>query len=238
MSIRASIILVCTMITIIVASTCLADNLSKYRERTSSDDAQTKDEVFFHGDARALVIMNIEPNKLRVGGRELRVKRNPVSKGCFVYDPRTRFFGVKRYLVWWVLKEDKAYPLNSPSKMVTPGLKWPRDEGVDAPSASEVIAYVFEGKPMTGTASSSRPAAPEANMYTVKEYRIYRAVINTPMSVPEDQAIERAAKRYGVTAEAVQKATKKVQGILHSNKWFSSPDSEIRYASNWQGEKP
>lgn len=238
MSIRAAIILGCTMVTIIVASTCLADDLSKYRERTNSDDAQTKDEVFFHGDARALVIMNIEPNKLRVGGREFRVKRNPVSKGCFVYDPRTRFNGVKRYLVWWVPKEDKAYPLNSPSKMVTPGLKWPRDEGVDAPSGSDVISYVFEGTPMTGTASSARIAVPEADVYTVKEYRIYRAVINTPMSVSEARALESVAKHYGATVEEVQKATRKVQEILHRNKWFGSPDSEIRYASDWQGEKP
>ena len=123
-------------------------DLKTYRERANSDDAQSVTEAFFHGEARALVILHVEPNKLRVGGREFRVKRNPVGKGCFVYDPRTRFYGVKRNLVWWIPKEDKAYSLNSPSKMVTPGLKWPREEGVDAPSTFEVIDYVFEGKPM------------------------------------------------------------------------------------------
>ncbi len=33
--------------------------------------------------------------------------------------------------------------------MVTPGLKWPRENGVDAPLTSDVLEYVFEGKPMS-----------------------------------------------------------------------------------------
>ena len=50
-----------------------------------------------HGMARAAVILNVEPNTLRVGGREFRVKRNPVaSGGAFVYDPHDVFFGVTR----------------------------------------------------------------------------------------------------------------------------------------------
>jgi hypothetical protein len=127
---------------------CLAADLNQYRERANSDDAKTVEEAFFHANARGLVISHIEPNKLRVGGREFRVKRNPAGPGCFVYDPRTRFYGVKRNLVWWVPKEGSAYPLNSPSKMVTPGLKWPREDGIDAPSTGSVIDYVFEGKPL------------------------------------------------------------------------------------------
>lgn len=238
MTMRKFISISYALITLLAAVPCAADELKKYRERTNSDDAQTKDEVFFHGDARALVIMNIEPNKLRVGGREFRVKRNPVGKGCFVYDPRTRFYGVERNLVWWIPKEDKAYPLNSPSKMVTPGLKWPREEGVDAPSTFEVIDYVFEGKPMTAIAPSARPSVPKAGSYKVKQYRIYRAVISTPMSVSEAQAFENAAKRYGVTVAEAQKATKKVQELLFRNGWFGSPDSEIRHASDWKEKKP
>jgi len=112
----------CALLTVLVASSCPAQDLTEYRERAKSEDAQTIDEAFFHANARVLVISNIEPNKLRVGGGEFRVKRNPAGEGCFVYDPRTRFFGVKRNLVWWVPKDGTAYPLNSPSKMVTPAL--------------------------------------------------------------------------------------------------------------------
>ena len=89
--------------------------------------APAQDEACIPEDARALVISHVEPNELSVGGREFRVKRNPVGEGCFVYDPRTRFNGTARNLVWWVPEEGKAYPLNSPRKMVTPGLNWPRE---------------------------------------------------------------------------------------------------------------
>lgn len=225
------------LITLLTAVPCAADELKKYRQRASSDDAQTIDEAFFHADARALIIMKIEPNKLHVGGGEFRVKSNPVGKGCFVYDPRTRFYGVKRNLVWWVPKDGKAYPLTSPSKMVTPSLKWPREEGVDAPSTSAVIDYVFEGKPMSSSAPIPSPSTSKTGSFTVKEYKIYRAVIDTPMTIPEAQALQNAAKRYGVTVAEAQKATKKVQNILFSNKWFASPEAEIRHASDWNGEK-
>lgn len=137
------------LIIIVAAIPGVADNLTKYRKNANSDDAQTLEEALFHGNARAFVIMNVQPNKLGVGGREFRVKSNPAGHGCFVYDPRTRFAGVKRNLIWWVPKEGTAYPLNSPSKMVTPGLKWSREDGVAAPSSSIVIKYVFEGKPMS-----------------------------------------------------------------------------------------
>jgi hypothetical protein len=213
-------------------------DLKTYRERVNSADAESRTEAFFHGEARALVILHVEPNKLRVGGREFRVKRNPVGKGCFVYDPRTEFYGVKRNLVWLVTKDGKAYPLNSPSKMVTPSLKWPREEGVDAPSMSAVIDYVFEGKPMSASPPIPSPSTSKTGSFTVKEYKIYRAVIDTPMTIPEAQALQNAAKRYGVTVAEAQKATKKVQNILFSNKWFASPEAEIRHASDWKEEKP
>ena len=126
----------------------ITDKLSKYRNRANSDDAQSLGEAFFHGNARALVIEHVEPNKLRIGGGEFRVKRNPVGEGCFVYDTRTRFSGVERNLVWLVLDESTAYALNSPSKMVTPGLKWLHEDGVTTPSTRDVISYVFNNKPM------------------------------------------------------------------------------------------
>jgi hypothetical protein len=133
-----------------LAASSAGQDLTELRKRARSDDAQTVKESSFHAVARGLVIRHIEPNKLGVGGREFRVKRNPVGKGCFVYDPRTRFSGVKRNLVWLVLDEDTAYALNSPGKMVTPALKWPREDGVKGPSTGQIVAYVFEGTPFAG----------------------------------------------------------------------------------------
>ena len=132
-------------------------------DRAQSDDAISIEEAHFHSQARATVIFHVEPNKLKVGGREFRVKRNPVLPGgAFVYDPRTRFYGVERKLVWWVpggdIAELTAYPLNGPSKMVTPGLEFPVRAGVAiAPDTSSVAAYVFDGIPIATSASTPSP---------------------------------------------------------------------------------
>ena len=118
--------------------------LTEARQRARSDDAGSLEEVFFHAEARATVIRHVEPNSLRVGGAEFRVKRNPAGRGAFVYDPRTEFSGVTRNLVWWVPEENAAYPLNGPSKLVTPGLEFPARAGLpDAPDTSDVVGYVF-----------------------------------------------------------------------------------------------
>ena len=109
--------------------------------------------VFANDDhyARGVVIQELElPNKLKVGGREFKTKVNPKGKGTFVYDPRTIFNGVERNLIWLVL-DDTAYPLNGPSKMLTPQLKWPREAsenewkktGLSPFSATEAIKIVF-----------------------------------------------------------------------------------------------
>jgi hypothetical protein len=103
--------------------------------------------------ARGLVIQALELNKLGVGGAEFRTKPNINGDGVFVYDPRTRFHGVERYLIWLVIDDD-AYPLNGPSKMLTPGLKWPREAepntwkktGLDPFMAKEAINIVFGSK--------------------------------------------------------------------------------------------
>lgn len=100
--------------------------------------------------ARGIVIQSVELNKLHVGGREFETMANPKGDGVFVYDPRTRFSGVERYLIWMVIK-DQAYPLNGPSKMVTPSLKWPRDAdpevwqstGLGSSPAIEAIFIIF-----------------------------------------------------------------------------------------------
>ena len=120
----------------------------------SVDDLTALREAHFHGMARAAVILGVEPNKLRVGGREFRVKRNPSPLGgAFVYDPRDTFQGVTRNLVWWVPKGDvtalTAYPLNGPSKLVTPGLEFPARAGLlKVPDTTDVVGYVFRGEPM------------------------------------------------------------------------------------------
>ena len=101
--------------------------------------------------ARGLVIQALDlPNKLGVGGREFKTKPNPKGAGVFVFDPRTTFSGVKRNLIWLVI-DDEAYPLNGPSKKLTPSLKWPREAdpktwkktGLDPFMATEAIEIVF-----------------------------------------------------------------------------------------------
>jgi hypothetical protein len=213
-----------------------AVNLAEYLRRANSDDAQSVEEAAFHAVARALVIQHVEPNKLAVGGQEFRVKRNPAGPGCFVYDPRTHFSGVERNLVWYVADETAAYALNSPSKMVTPALNWPRDAGIDAPSTSDVVAYVFRGETISSPPPSTQAQRPARDTFTVAEYRVYREVMDAPMSVSEDETTRRAATSHGVTATQAKTIIAKVQRILHANKWFGPAASEIRHASDWNGE--
>lgn len=52
------------------------DNLKEIRDRAKSDDANSVEEASIHAEGRALIIRNINPNKLGVGGNEFRVKRN------------------------------------------------------------------------------------------------------------------------------------------------------------------
>ena len=77
-------------------------------------------------NAVRLVSGSVESNKLNVTSSDLRAKKNPKGDGVFVYVPQTRFSGVERYVIWLVV-DAKGYALNSPSKMVTPSLPWPRD---------------------------------------------------------------------------------------------------------------
>ncbi len=228
------LILISTMVLVLCFSiTCSTDNNSNIRNKPYTDDTQSTDETQIYASSRTFVTSKIKPNKLDVSGKEFRVKRNPIGKGCFVYDPRTNFKGVERYLVWWAPSDDIAYPLNGPSKMVTPGLNWSRDEGVKAPNSSDVVEYIFKGKPLVATALRTQQSLPVKDTFTVKEYNIYREIINTPMSVSEDQALKNVANKYGVTVIEAKNASRKVQEILFRNKWFGSPDSEIRHASDW-----
>ena len=229
------------------SATTARSDLEEYRSRASSDDAESVDEALFHGMARAAVIHNIEPNQLGVGGERLRVKRNPTPPGgAFVYDPRERFQGTQRFLVWWVpLGDDpsalEVYPLNSPSKLVTPNLEFPARAGVlDPPDTSAVVGFVFLGQPMptpVPTATQAKAAAPSSTgTFTVREYRIYRALVDTPMSVSEEEAYRRIARDFNTTPKEAERITEKVQGILFRNGWLGTTAQEIRRASDWQGE--
>ena len=107
-------------------------------------------ETFIDEEARSLVIRHIEPNNLKVGGREFQTMPNPKGAGVFVFDPRTRFDGIKRNLIWLVVNQ-QAYPLNGPSKTITPTLKWPREAdqkiwnttGLSPYMATDAIEIVF-----------------------------------------------------------------------------------------------
>lgn len=86
--------------------------------------------------------------------------------------------------------------------------------------------------------SRRRSSSPNTGRFTVQEYRIYRAVTSTPMSVPEAEAFRLAAERYGTTAQDARKIVSRVQDELARNGWFGVPDAEIQHASDWRGEKP
>ena len=77
---------------------------------------------------------------------------------------------------------------------------------------------------------------PPTITFTVNEYRMYRAVINVPSSVPEQQALQNVATQYKIPVEDVRKVVNKVQKSLFDNKWFGTPESEIQRASDWKGE--
>ena len=216
--------------------------LREMRDRGQSDDAESIDEATFHGMARAAMILNVEPNTLGVGGGEFRVKRHPVAPGgTFVYDPRDVFAGVTQNLVWWVPSGDvtalMAYPLNGPSKLVTPGLEFPDRAGLlDIPNTADVVAYVFRGEPMETTQAAATDAS--SGSFTVREYRIYKAVIDTPLSVSEADARQRVAEKNNITADEAARITTMVLKTLVGNGWLGFPAQEIRRASDWNGESP
>ena len=87
-----------------------------------------------------------------------------------------------------------------------------------------------------GGSTAATPSTAQAAGFTVQEYRIYRAVIDTPMSVPERQALESVAQDNGVSVDEVRKAVTGVQRALSRNNWFGTPESEIRHASDWKDD--
>lgn len=217
--------------------TCSTDNDDNLNKKANSDNLIQTREVQTYENSKKFVISKIQPNKFDVRGKEFLVKPNSAGDGCFIYDPRTNFNGVERNLIWWAPSENKAYPLNSPSKMITPGLNWAREDGIDSPMTTDVIDYIFKGKPLPEPKSQFPKTGNINNTFTVKEYNIYKEVVNAPMSISEDKALSNAAKKYGLNVEETEKAVNKVQQILFKNHWFGAPDSEIRHASDWVEKK-
>jgi hypothetical protein len=90
----------------------------------------------------------------------------------------------------------------------------------------------------TVSADDKSEKNPAAATFTVYEYKMYRAVLNVPSSVPEQQALQNVASRYKIPVEDLRTVVNKVQKSLFDNKWFGTPESEIQHASDWKGETP
>lgn len=143
-------ILLLALTILISASACDNNPSSSNSNASSKTDVDQK----FDQNAISLVGKAIEQNKFNVTAKDLATKKNPKGEGTFVFVPQTNFSGVERYIIWMVV-ESKAYALNSPSKMVTPSLPWPREgddaiwttTGIDKFSgASEAIKIIFESQ--------------------------------------------------------------------------------------------
>lgn len=93
---------------------------------------------------------DISGNPFGITKSDLKSKKNPNGIGDFVYVEETRFDGVERFLIWLVVNE-QAHPLNSPSKETTPDLPWLREAdetvldsiGISPYQATEAIEIVF-----------------------------------------------------------------------------------------------
>ena len=87
------------------------------------------------------------------------------------------------------------------------------------------------------TASSTRVPTGELSRrgdFTVREYRIYRNVIDTPTSVGEKQALEAASRKFGIEVSEVKGIVEKVLKEISKENWFGTADSEVRHASDWK----
>lgn len=69
--------------------------------------------------------------------------------------------------------------------------------------------------------------------YTMREYRIYRSVIDSPMDLSEDEALREVAGDYETSADEIKRISDRVQRILFSNGWLSTPEAELRRAVDW-----
>jgi hypothetical protein len=107
--------------------------------------------------------------------------------------------------------------------------------GIGCYSSSSVRSNAGSSKEETISASVQK--TPPVAFFTVNEYRMYRAVLNVPSSVSEQQALQNVSRQYKIPVDELRNVVNKVQKALFDNKWFGSPESEIRRASDWRGEK-
>lgn len=70
----------------------------------------------------------------------------------------------------------------------------------------------------------------------MRQYRVYRSLIDTPVSVQEAQGLADAARLHGLSVAEVKSTVDLVQRALLENKWFGRPENEIRRATDWNGE--
>jgi hypothetical protein len=104
------------------------------------------------------------------------------------------------------------------------------------PKASDVVRMNKElreigcyssGSVRSITASAAGKTQSDKNQatatFTVNEYKMYRAVLNVPSSVPEQQALQNVASTYKIPVEDLQKVVNKVQKSLFDNRldWHS-----------------
>ena len=80
-------------------------------------------------------------------------------------------------------------------------------------------------------AMTAPPAKRET--YTIREYRIYREVMDSPMYISESQALQRTARKFKTTPAHAKAVAEKVMRVLSGNDWFGSRASEERHASDW-----
>ena len=87
---------------------------------------------------------------------------------------------------------------------------------------------------VTSTSKRRPPTvSPKPETYTVRDYRIYRDVVDAPAYMTEGQVLQRTAKKYKTTRARVKASADKVLRILSDNDWFGSRASEERRASDW-----
>lgn len=87
------------------------------------------------------------------------------------------------------------------------------------------------------TSKRRAPKPARVASFTVRDYRVYRFIVYTE-SLSEDEAVKEAARRYGLTPQAALATAKRVQEEMLTKKLWSTPEQEIRHASDWNGEKP
>src|SRR4030095_8937915 len=90
---------------------------------------------------------------------------------------------------------------------------------IGSPSTVDIVDYVFHGKEMKSLPKQS--ATPTPQTFTVNEYRIYRAIIETPVSVGEEDSFVRVVAKYGITPAKAKEVSRQVMQLLSTNDWFA-----------------